>query len=85
MVGIFFYTLLVLELASVSIELSEYRVLCLNAVKQVLICRLDRRSCRFRVGTHKIHQILVVYFTSFFLMLMPGLNLHGLLVWKKFS
>ncbi|CAK9034042.1 unnamed protein product [Durusdinium trenchii] len=37
-VGIFFYTLLVLELASVSIELSEYRVLCLNAVKQVLIC-----------------------------------------------
>ena len=36
--GIFFYTLLVLEVGSISIEISEYRVLCLSAVKQVMLC-----------------------------------------------
>ena len=47
--GIFLYTLLVLEalfftcvgnvqVGSISIEISEYRVLCLSAVKQVMLC-----------------------------------------------
>ncbi|CAK9041035.1 unnamed protein product [Durusdinium trenchii] len=36
--GVFLYVLLLLEVGSVSIELSEYRVLCVHAVKQVMLC-----------------------------------------------
>ena len=36
--GIFLYLLLVLELGHVSIELSQYRVLCMRAAKQILLC-----------------------------------------------
>eukprot|EP00434_Breviolum_minutum_P034013 symbB.v1.2.030101.t1/scaffold3351.1/size58635/3 len=36
--GIFLYSILVLEIGNISIELSEYRVLCLHAFKQVMLC-----------------------------------------------
>lgn len=36
--GIFLYLLLVLELGHVSIELSQFRVLCGSAAKQILLC-----------------------------------------------
>eukprot|EP00435_Cladocopium_sp_Y103_P060572 s983_g22.t1 len=36
--GIFLYLVLVLELGHVSIELSQYRVLCMRAAKQILLC-----------------------------------------------
>ena len=36
--GIFLYTIMVLEVSSISIEISEYRVLCLHAMKQVMLC-----------------------------------------------
>ena len=36
--GIFLYLLLVLELGHVSIELSQFRVLCVRAAKQILLC-----------------------------------------------
>eukprot|EP00913_Durusdinium_trenchii_P001987 g1838.t1 len=38
-VGIFLYVLLIFGIgSSISIEISEYRVLCLKAVKQVMLC-----------------------------------------------
>eukprot|EP00435_Cladocopium_sp_Y103_P041624 s702_g11.t1 len=37
-VGLFLYMILILELGSISIKFSEYRVLCLHAMEQVLLC-----------------------------------------------
>ena len=37
-IGVFLYVALIVELGSVSIKLSEYRVLCLRAIEQVLLC-----------------------------------------------
>lgn len=36
--GVFIYVLLMVEVGSVSVKLSEYRVLCLHAIEQVLLC-----------------------------------------------
>ena len=38
MAGVFLYVFLVSEVGHVSIELSEYRVLCQTAAKQILLC-----------------------------------------------
>lgn len=36
--GVFLYVILILEVGSISVKLSEYRVLCLHAIEQVLLC-----------------------------------------------
>eukprot|EP00913_Durusdinium_trenchii_P016472 g15483.t1 len=36
--GVFLYVILMLELGSISIKLSEYRVLVLHAIEQVILC-----------------------------------------------
>lgn len=36
--GLFLYVVLIVELGSISIKFSEYRVLCLHAMEQVLLC-----------------------------------------------
>ncbi|CAK9076751.1 unnamed protein product [Durusdinium trenchii] len=37
-IAVFLYVILIVEVGSVSIKLSEYRVLCLHAIEQVLLC-----------------------------------------------
>lgn len=37
-IGVFLYVILIVEVGSISVRLSEYRVLCLHAVEQVLLC-----------------------------------------------
>ena len=41
------YSILVLEIGNISIELSEYRVLCLHAFKQVCVSFLSSSFCNF--------------------------------------
>jgi len=36
--GLFLYVILIVEVGSISIKFSEYRVLCLHAMEQVLLC-----------------------------------------------
>eukprot|EP00438_Fugacium_kawagutii_P003756 Skav233319 [mRNA] locus=scaffold3767:250250:260784:- [translate_table: standard] len=36
--GVFIYVLLIVEVGSISVRLSEYRVLCLHAMEQVMLC-----------------------------------------------
>lgn len=37
-IGVFLYVMLIVEVGSISIKLSEYRVLCIHAVEQILLC-----------------------------------------------
>eukprot|EP00435_Cladocopium_sp_Y103_P003451 s1476_g1.t1 len=37
-IGVFLYIALIMELGSISIKLSEYRVLCLRAIEQIVLC-----------------------------------------------
>lgn len=36
--GLFIYIMLIVEVGSISVRLSEYRVLCLHAMEQVMLC-----------------------------------------------
>ncbi|CAK9001133.1 Retrovirus-related Pol polyprotein from transposon TNT 1-94 [Durusdinium trenchii] len=36
--GVFLYVILIVEVGSISVKLSEYRVLCIHAIEQVLLC-----------------------------------------------
>ncbi|CAK9049710.1 unnamed protein product [Durusdinium trenchii] len=62
-VGIFIYTILVLEVGSISIKLSEYRVLCLHAIEQVVLCvgAVFIAVCTFSfamaAATHEVGQL----------------------------
>ena len=44
------YTILVLDIGNISIELCEYRVLCLHALKQVRALCLQRRRLTSRIN-----------------------------------
>lgn len=37
-IGVFLYVALIMELGSISIKLSEFRVLCLRAIEQIVLC-----------------------------------------------
>ncbi|CAK9102503.1 Retrovirus-related Pol polyprotein from transposon TNT 1-94 [Durusdinium trenchii] len=37
-IGVFLYVILMVEVGSISVRISEYRVLCLHAIEQVLLC-----------------------------------------------
>ena len=61
--GIFLYTIMVLEVSSMSIEISEYRVLCWHAMKQVMLCigALFIAICSFSfavaAATHEVQNL----------------------------
>lgn len=65
--GIFLYTILVLDIGNISIELCEYRVLCLHALKQVMLC----------IGAISITTFIFSFAITAMVLTHEGANLMG--------